>query len=57
MAQLTMLRVSSSEVYMSAARKVSAWKRLRETPNCLRVVRYDVVSLSAESIAPRASWP
>ena len=34
-----MLRVSSSEVYMSAARKVSAWKRLRVIPNCLRVVR------------------
>ena len=39
LAQLTMLRVSSSEVYMSAARKVSAWNRLRVIPNCLRVVR------------------
>ena len=39
MAQVTMLRVSSSEVYMSAARKVSAWKRFSVIPNCLRVVR------------------
>ena len=38
-AHVTMLRVSSSEAYMSAARKVSAWNLLSVTPNCLRVVR------------------
>ena len=38
-AQSTMLRVSSRETYMSAARKVSAWKVLRVTPNCLRLFR------------------
>ena len=41
---------------MSAARKVSAWKRLSVIPNCLRVVRYYVVIFSADSIAPSASW-
>ena len=56
-AQAMMLRASSSETYMSAARKVSAWKLLSVTPNCLRLVRYVVVASSAESIAPRASWP
>ena len=49
------LLASSSETYMSAARKVSAWKVLSVTPNCLRLVRYDVVVSSATSIAPIAS--
>ena len=38
-AQSTMLCASSSETYMSAARNVSAWKVLRVTPNCLRLLR------------------
>ncbi len=35
----TTLVASSRETYMSAARKVSAWKVLSVTPNCLRLVR------------------
>ena len=38
-AQSTMLWASSRETYMSAARKVRAWKVLRVTPNCLRLLR------------------
>ena len=34
-AQVTMLRVSSSETYMSAARKVSAWKRVERDAELL----------------------
>jgi hypothetical protein len=51
------LRASSSDTYMSAARKVSAWNLLSETPNCLRVLRYSAVCRSAVSIAPIASCP
>ena len=50
-----MLRASSSETYMSAARCVSVWKLLSGTPNCFRLVRYSVVSRNASSIAPTAS--
>ena len=53
---MTVLRTSSSETYRSAARNVSAWNVLSVTPNCLRVLRYSTVSLSAVSIAPSASW-
>ena len=38
-AQSTRLCASSRETYMSAARKFSAWKVLRVTPNCLRLLR------------------
>ena len=38
-AQSTMLCASSSSTYMSAARKVNAWKVLSVTPNCLRLLR------------------
>ena len=54
---MTVLRASSRETYMSAARKVSAWNLLSGTPNCLRVFRYSAVVVSAVSIAPSASWP
>ena len=54
-AHSAVLRASSSETYMSAARKVSAWNLLSVTPNCLRVFRYSAVVRSAVSIAPTAS--
>ena len=50
-----MLRASSSETYMSAARWVSVWNVLSGTPNCLRAFRYSVVSRNDSSIAPTAS--
>ena len=54
-AHSAVLRASSSDTYMSAARKVSAWKRASGTPNCLRVLRYSDVVRSAVSMAPTAS--
>ena len=53
-AQSTTLWVSSRETYMSAARNVSAWKVLSVTPNCLRLLRYDVVAASWACITPSA---
>ena len=55
-AQVMVLRASSSATYMSAARNVSAWNLFSVTPNCLRVLRYSTVVVSAVSIAPSASW-
>ena len=46
---------ASSDTYMSAARKVSAWNLFRVTPNCLRVLRYSAVVRRAVSMAPMAS--
>ena len=54
-AKSAVLRASSSSAYMSAARWVSVWNVISGTPNCLRVLRYSVVSCSAPSIAPSAS--
>jgi hypothetical protein len=54
-AHSAMLRASSSDTYMSAARKVSAWNLFRVTPNCLRVLRYSAVVRRAVSMAPMAS--
>ena len=54
MAQSTIEWVSSSETYMSAARKVSAWKVDSGTPNCLRLRRYSVVVGSRNCMAPSA---
>src|SRR3954465_4080066 len=53
-AQSTIERVSCSETYMSAARKVRAWKVLSGTPNCLRLRRYSQVVGSRNCMAPSA---